>query len=419
MKHPQVSPAGRFGLFTLAAIVAVLSIAWSAPVGAHGEKAQEAFLRMRSLHWFDTEISPRQGSINDIVTVTGKFRTSKAWPMAIAQPDVAFLNIGVPGPMFVRLESFINDVNMVNSTKFELGATYEYKVVLKARRPGRFHIHPLMNIQDAGPLVGPGVWVDIAGDPAHFKHEVTALTGDVVDLETYGLANVVRWHALWFVIGAAWLVYWLFFKGRLLLPRYRKVAMLGDDADSMITPMDRRFALGLLAATLTITAFGFYWADAKYPVTVPLQTGRVIVPPLPEPDATVDLKLKEAKYEIPGRRLTIQTTITNDTDNGVQVGEFATANVRFINDAVLDIQPIDSHDLVAPSGLRIEGGPIPAGESRAITLIAEDALWETHRLSRLIYDPDSRFAGLVFLYDDQGNRSVVEVEGPMLPTFSM
>jgi methane/ammonia monooxygenase subunit B len=44
-------------------------------------------------------------------------------------------------------------------------------------------------------------------------------------------------------------------------------------------------------------------------------------------------------------------------------------------------------------------------------------MWETQRLSRLIYDPDSRFAGVLFFFDEDGNRRAAEIFGPMLPTF--
>ena len=44
---------------------------------AHGEKAQQAGLRMRTLNWFDTEIYPRNIKVNDTVTVKGKFIPNK------------------------------------------------------------------------------------------------------------------------------------------------------------------------------------------------------------------------------------------------------------------------------------------------------------------------------------------------------
>ncbi|SVB88064.1 uncharacterized protein METZ01_LOCUS240918, partial [marine metagenome] len=225
----------NFGVFLIGLAAVAAGLWMPMPAFAHGEKAQMAFLRMRSIHWYDISVSPTQTSVNDEVVVTGKFRPSAFWPGSLPEPVVSYLNIGVPGPVFVRMESEVNGVNMVNSTSFELGATYDFRVVIKARVPGRYHVHPVLHVEHAGPLVGPGIWVETSGNAADFKHEVTTLTGNVVDLEKFGFANVVSWHIIWFVLGLIWLVYWIFFKGRLFLPRYRRVLELGDDADAMIT----------------------------------------------------------------------------------------------------------------------------------------------------------------------------------------
>ncbi|MFP6682760.1 MAG: methane monooxygenase/ammonia monooxygenase subunit B, partial [Gammaproteobacteria bacterium] len=92
--------------------------------------------------------------------------------------------------------------------------------------------------------------------------------------------------------------------------------------------------------------------------------------------------------------------------------------LRFINPSVLTLKPRDSHDLVAPNGLRVEGGEIPAGETKTVNVFAEDALWETQRLTQMINDPDSIIAGLLFFHGDDGGREVVEIGGSMLPVFN-
>jgi methane/ammonia monooxygenase subunit B len=84
---------------------------------------------------------------------------------------------------------------------------------------------------------------------------------------------------------------------------------------------------------------------------------------------------------------------------------------------VLKVKPVDSHDLVASEGLRVEDGMIDANATKEIKVFAEDALWETYRLTSLIYDPDSRFAGMLFFFGDNGDRFHTEVGGPMLPVF--
>ena len=55
--------------------------------------------------------------------------------------------------------------------------------------------------------MGPGQWFEVAGDPAAFTNQVKTLDGDMIDMETYGLANGVAWHAFWIVRGSAWLLW--------------------------------------------------------------------------------------------------------------------------------------------------------------------------------------------------------------------
>ena len=139
--------------------------------------------------------------------------------------------------------------------------------------------------------------------------------------------------------------------------------------------------------------------------------------PLPLPEPKLSVEYENASYRIPGRSFQTEMKVTNNGKSPVRLGEFLTANLRFINPDVRKVVPLDSHDLVASNGLRVEGGPIPPGQARTIKMFAEDALWETYRLTTMINDPDSIVAGLLFFYDDKGGREIVEVGGPLLPVF--
>ena len=57
----------------------------------------------------------------------------------------------------------MNGISVANSVDLQLGADYEFKLVLKARIPGRYHIHPMMNLKDVGVIVGPGMWIEVSG----------------------------------------------------------------------------------------------------------------------------------------------------------------------------------------------------------------------------------------------------------------
>lgn len=409
----------------MAALMLFLT-AYSDLVLAHGERAQQAGLRMRTLNWIDVEVSPRKVNIGEVMTIKGKFIPSHWWPEHMADiADTAFLNIGVPGPMFVRVDSRVNGVPMIRSTSFEHGKMYEFEIMLKARKPGPVHVHPVISVADAGPIIGPGKWVEIVGDPADFENKVEALTGEIIDLETVGWKEAVWLNVFWAVIGLAWILYWFVRYFPLLMPRYIKVTEMtenGEDPDEIINLGDQIVAFGFFLFTLLAVAGGYFWAQSEYPITTTLQTGKVEVQGLEVP-SDIDIKLNEARYRIPGRSFKIDVDMTNNSDRPVKVGEFLTANIRFINHDVLgDIQPEDKQDLVASNGLIVKGGSdgqgtVMPGETANVVVYADDAIWETYRLTSLIYDPDSRFAGMLMIFDDEGNRHMNEVGGPMFPTF--
>lgn len=406
-----------FSRLSACAIAMLLSLV-AVEVQAHGEHAQMPGLRMRTLHWFDTEMLPKQLKVNENLVIKGKFVPSEWWPEHVPSiSGAAFLNVGVPGPTFVRLDSRVNGVPMIRSTSFQPGETYAYEIILKARMPGRYHVHPVMNVKDAGPLIGPGLWIDVGGRREDFVNTATTMLGEEIDLETYGLDNVVFWAVLWFAIGIAWFVYWLT-KMPIVLSRYKAVDELGDDADSLITTRDRFVAAGFLVVTLGVILGGYIWADKAYPITTPLQTGMVHVPPMPKSAQRVEATLKEAHYRIPGRSFRVQLTVYNGTSQPVSLGEFNAANLRFANPDVITLVPQDERDLIAVTGLTVDTPSIAPGKTVDLVFSADDALWETERLTSLIYDPDSRFAAMLTFFDPKGGQYKVEIGGQMLPVFN-
>ena len=74
-------------------------------------------------------------------------------------------------------------------------------------------------------------------------------------------------------------------------------------------------------------------------------------------------------------------------------------------------------DAISRDGLTASTDTIEPGQSVDVELVASDALWEKYRMTGLIHDPDSRFAGLIFYYDDNGTRYFQEVGGAVLPNF--
>jgi methane/ammonia monooxygenase subunit B len=402
-----------------AAMVAAAAIVAPQVSLAHGEKAQEPFLRMRTAQWYDVEVTKNKVAVNEELMVRGKFRFSpdEHWPRAAAKPDTAFLNVSAAGPVFVRKGSFVNGVNMANSTTFELGRDYQFEVKLKASVPGRWHVHSMMNIEGAGPLVGPGEYVEVTGDHANFINEVTTLTGETVNLSDYGTSNNITWHLIWGAIAVAWLGYWL--AKPLFFSRYRTVE--AGEGDSLVTRKDRVVAAGALVVALGVTFAGYNMAESKHPVTLPLQSAHETVMPLPEPAGRPDVKLIKASYRVPGRAMNMTLEIKNHTDKPIRLGEFSTATVRFLNPEVGAMDEATKkypRHLLADKGLTVsDNRPIQPGETRQVAVEAQDAAWEVERLASLIYDPDSRFGGLLFFYDSEGKRHLADVGGVLVPTF--
>jgi methane/ammonia monooxygenase subunit B len=79
----------------------------------------------------------------------------------------------------------------------------------------------MLDVLDAGALLGPGQWVTVTGDANAFSDPVTTLTGDRLDLSNFGLRGVIRSHLVWFVVALIWLGYWI--RKPLLMPRYEAV----------------------------------------------------------------------------------------------------------------------------------------------------------------------------------------------------
>ena len=401
--------------FVALLITLTAAMFYTPTASAHGEKSQAAFMRMRTIHWFDLNWSKEEVAVNDTMTISGKFFVFSGWPETVDKPEISFLNIGIPGPVFIRAGSWIGGQLVPRSVSLELGETYEFKVLLKARRPGDWHVHTMLNVKGGGPIIGPGKWVTVTGSMGSFVNPITTLTGETLDLETYNLSNTYFWHALWYGLGLLWVAYWV--RKPLFIPR--SIAVEAGKADSLITPLDKKVTLGFAVGTILIVAASMSSTNEKYPITVPLQAGLLRgIKSLELPAPTVAVKVEDATYRVPGRAMQMTLTITNNGDSPVRLGEFNTAGVRFLDSAVAQDETGYPDDLLAEEGLtNSDNSAIAPGQSKTVQVTASDAAWEVYRLADLIYDPDSRFAGLLFFFDAAGNRQMVTIDAPLIPTF--
>lgn len=421
-KTPMRTRVGRWAAAGLAAVVAVTGLGaglYAPSVSAHGEKSQQAFLRMRTIHWYDLRWSTDTMKVNDTMTVTGKFHVFKGWPETTANPELSpgFLNIGIPGPVMTRVESYIGDQFVSRSVNLELGKSYTFKVVLQARRPGRWHVHTMFNVEAAGPIIGPGKWVEITGSLADYKHNLTTLTGNNIEIESYNTATVWTWSVFWFLFGCAWIAYWA--AKPMFIPRYM-ARKAGASDEELITKTDTRVGVAFLVAALVIVGFSYSNANSQYPITVPLQAGVIgKMTPIPEGPPVADVTLEQATYRVPGRAVVLKLRVTNRGFTPIQLAEFETAGLRFLNATVFKDDTNYPPQLLAPEGLTVDdNSPILPGHSKILTVTGTDSAWENERLADVIYDPDSRFGGLLFFMDASGFRQMVPIGGPLLPRFT-
>jgi methane/ammonia monooxygenase subunit B len=383
---------------------------------AHGEKALEPFIRMRTIQWYDVQFAQDKLEVNGEIAITGRFHVAEDWPRSVPQPDMAYLNVSAPGPVFVRTERYLNGQPWVSSAALKLGGDYDFKIVLKARIPGRYHIHPFFNLHDAGAVMGPGQWVEIGGDPATFTNTVKTLGGETIDMESYGFANGVSWHLLWIILGTAWLLWWV--RRPLFIPRYKMLQSGREDA--LITPLDKTVAKAILVVVPLFVLGAYAMAENQYPHNIPLQAALDQIDPLPPAvnAGLIQVNLMRAEYHISARAMAMEAQIHNLSDQPVHVGEFATANLRFINPAVGVSDKNQDDAMVAAQGLSLDDSqPIPPGETRSVRITAADALWETQKLEGLFRDADSRLGGLLFLYEVGGKRHIASLSTAVIPKF--
>jgi methane/ammonia monooxygenase subunit B len=319
-----------------------------------------------------------------------------------------------------RVETYINGLPAQQSfKKMELGRDYDFKIVMKGRVPGNWHLHPVLNVHNAGPIIGPGAWVTVEGNKADFKEPIKTMQGlQIDDTENYGVARAQMWQAGYALVAVVWLVWWL--RRPLLISRWR-VLQKGRE-DLLVTRADDKMAAGVSVFLLVVVIVGYIKINEEFPQLVPLQGSTVYTEPLPADPSGVAIKLKRAEYDVPGRSMRLSVEMTNNTDQPLGIGEFTTANLRFINKAlptaVAAIDPKYPKELMPANGLVVDSNkPLAPGEKRVVMLDTTDVAWEEERLVSFLSNVDSRTGGLVFFYDPQGKRYISEVSGSILPVF--
>src|SRR5262252_4284645 len=99
----------RIGTLVSAVIIGLLCVLGSGSVASgHGERAQEGFLRMKTVAWQDVRFSTADVQQGAQVIITGKVKVLESWPSTLEKPQQGYLNVVASGPHFVMKERYIN-----------------------------------------------------------------------------------------------------------------------------------------------------------------------------------------------------------------------------------------------------------------------------------------------------------------------
>jgi len=426
------------------AVVLLLGIAstlvFASPASAHGEKSQEAFLRMRTIGWQDITFTggrlDEKGETHvaqgEFVTLKGVAKLMDTWPdtLAAGQPDIGFINIATQGPVVMMVERTVNGVSTPGRIEVERGNFYSFEMKLMGRRPGRWHVHPSFAVKGAGTVLGPGQWVTVERADGGFTSPVTLYNGKTINMENYGLNMVWIFQVLGFLLGMVWILYWtagkrnpdgspkswMGGKRTVTNPAVTLSIPLNDDgvAVGLNSKRDHRAVNMMLVATTIFLLIGWIYQASAYPVKIPQQVVQFAPPETAHDSAPQLAKVNPtvADYEPDSRALTMEIEVTNISDSPITVAEYTTSTLTFIP---------QGGSATAPSGYQqtmqvSPSGAIQPGQTQKLTFkIDGNSLVEEH----LVPTSESQLtmAGLVVFKDSTGRESSVEIEEPLRPRF--
>jgi methane/ammonia monooxygenase subunit B len=404
----------RFRRVLWAALVAGALLVASAPAAAaHGERAQEAFLRMRTVAWIDTTFSKTTVRQGETFTITGTAKILDAWPTNLAKgnPNTGYIGIVAPGPVVLLKERTINGVSAPSRIDVQKGRIYEYSMTVAGRRVGKWHVHPSFSVKGAGTLLGPGQTITVEENPDGFSNPVTLEGGGTINLENYQLPFTWIWLVLTFLIGMGWMIYWTVPKRTVTnLAVTSQIPLNTDGMDyGLITKKDHRnmnwFALG---TTLLLLA-GWIYQAAAFPTKMPQQIFQFAPPDPAVASAPVfaTVGLGQAAYDAGTETMTIEVPVTNTGQTPMDLSQFTTTTLKFTTGTAEGPGVMT----VAPSAT-IAPGSSPTN----LTLTMKDPAWEAENLVP-IGESQLLVTGVLVFETADGLKNYAELEANLKPLF--
>ncbi|MCI4673916.1 methane monooxygenase/ammonia monooxygenase subunit B [Candidatus Mycolicibacterium alkanivorans] len=377
---------------------------------AHGEQSQQAFQRTATVVFYDVNFSTDKLDLGQELTITGTMRIMNSWPdHTIPPPEIGYLTVNQPGPVFSVQDREINGEFAPQSVKVSKGSAYPFKLVLKARMAGTWHIHPAMAMHGVGTLVGPGQYITI-NNAGVFTEPQTLADGRTVDLNDYGMARVVIWQLIGLAVAGVYAAYWL---RKSLLQRAAVVNEGGGR--TLVTKQERKVSIAIGLVALVVGFGGYIYAAVADGPHIPLQVDR-ITPTPEEPSAlakSLSSKVESAVFQEKSGNLLMTVKVTNNSPSPVsldhlQFAEYITKVEGGTGAPTPDVAT------VTPSE------PIPPGETRELK-VSVDAR-ELNRQNLLPFnEAEIKLTGLMFFRDAAGQTSTAEINevtSGLLPDYS-
>lgn len=392
----------------VAALVAVLLMAPTAPAGAHGETAQEAFLRMGTVAFWDVKYSTDTVKQEELVKITGTAKILETWPEQLAEPKLGFIGVVAPGPVVVVKERLINGQPAPMAIEVEKGGVYQFEITLAGRREGTWHVHPIFGIHGAGSLLGPGQYIKVSEKEGGFTNPITLVNGQTHDLERIGMGSLWFWSIAWLVVGFVWLLYWIVPKPTVTrLPVTSQIPLNTDGgAYGLITKKDHRAMNLVMGVTLALVVGGMLWQAQAYPVKMPQQVLRF------EPKAAamaaefVTVEAVDAVFEVESDTVVMTVNATNTGSTPIEVTQFTTSTLTF---PVAASAGAERSLQVAPSTT------VAPGETATLKLSMTDDVWVKERLMP-VGESRMQITGVLRFTDGAGHDNFATVQSFVKPS---
>jgi methane/ammonia monooxygenase subunit B len=382
----------------------------------HGEAGDKPFLKTLTSAFYDVTISPAEISVGEPVTITGKVRVLETWPDTLGWTGRAFLTAVIPGPVFALKDRSINGEQIPESIFVQKGGTYEFKLVIIGREPGRYHVHPGMAFEGVGTLLGPGTWVTVKPTAAGFNFPVTLLNGQTINLDTYHTSFIWWWNLAGFFLGAIWMYHWTFHHRTVTNLAVTLQLPVNDDAPDigLITPRDWKWMNTLAALALVMLVGGWIYIARTYPVRLPQQTVWLTPEPLSSGDSLAEAKAVSASYNEGTMTLVMKVQIHNVSISPITLRSYITGMATFVNGGQKDVLDAGPRDFVGYMDVQ-PNLPIMAGETKELTLKITSNIFDAERIVP-VRDPQELTAGLLRFEKAGGGQQMVVLETDVVPT---